>query len=208
MIRSLVHNVEAEIRAALAASRSPFLLTPEQTPGGSGSVVSTAGTAYVKYAGRWPVAIAAIDVLLYVHGVAAAGVGWAEAAAYTSPDLNRTNFDTNSESIPLTVCGYTDIEAEVKTAATVGYWKRVTLTNPIPPDTEIWVGFASSFASTQASFRIPSEHSIMGIGKTLADATGATTRPSLNIGTARTFGGAVGAGVTVPVTGALVVPAS
>lgn len=190
-----VQNPEARMRQIIADSASRVLISNEAD---TGSLTVAAGTSYARYAGRWALPITTIDLFFYVHGVAAVGVGWAEVAIATSSPMVQSNFDTGTESIDLTIRGYADIESLVKTASTFGYWKRVTPVTPIMPGTDLWIAVASSFATTQASFRIPTGGTVNGRSKTRVDATGATTRPSLVIGAAQTFTGPVGTGATVP----------
>ena len=168
----------------------------------TGSLTSTAGTAYVLYKGITPVPISNLAVFFYIHGVPAVGAGWSEVAVYTSPNFTYVNLDTSSEAMSLTCRGWASIDTEAKVASTAGYWKNISLSTPIPAGSPIWLGVAGSYATTQASFRIYTDGVIVGDAKSLADGTGATTRPSLNVGVARTFTGNVGSVVVSPVLSA------
>lgn len=169
------------------------------TPDTGALAPSTGGTAYAKYVGVAPKNLLSVDAFFYVHGVAAVGTGWAEIALYTSPPVTHANYDSSLESISLTPAGYSDISTEVKVASTTGYWKQIPLSTYIEAGTPLWVGVAGLFSTTQASYRTFNQGIITGDAKTLADGTGVTTRPSTNLGTARSFSGNVGAVVVCPV---------
>jgi hypothetical protein len=172
--------------SARGPGRQPYAAT------GTGSFVGTAGRAYAWCLGRELQNVTSLLGQVYVQGVAAAGAGWAEIAVATG------TFVPGSSNQTLTYRAYADIDAEVKAAASVMYGKTLTPSQPITTDQDIWIVVASSHASTQASWRNPSEPELTGLVGIKSDATGATTRPSLNIGTPLVFTGAVGSGSTVP----------
>jgi hypothetical protein len=159
-------------------------------PSATSSFVAVAGTAYAYCFGRELQTINSLRAFAYTHGVAAAGAGWAEIAVATG------TFVPNSTTQTLTYRAYADIDAEVKTAATVMNHKLLTAS--IPQEEDIWIVVASSHASTQASWRPTGEADLTGLPCIRVDATGATTRPSLNIGTARAFTATIGSGTSVP----------
>lgn len=197
MIRSRVHNFEEQIAAAISRA-GPIAFDGSPTPTTGSLTPSTGGTAYAFQVGIAPRQMSAIDAFFYVHGVAAVGTGWAEVAIATSDPLAHANYDASPEAINLTYRGYADIETEVKVAATVGYWKRIVPTTPILAGSPLWVVVCGLFATTQASYRTFNDAVVIGDAKTKADATGATTRPSTNIGTALSFSGNVGTAVACP----------
>lgn len=159
-------------------------------PAATTSFVAAAGTAYAYCLGRERDIVNSIRAFAYNHGVAAVGTGWAEIAVATGV------FVPNSTSQTLTYRAYADIDAEVKAGATVTYNKL--LTAQLPPTEDIWIVVASSHATTQASWRPITEGDPSGLPCVRVDATGATTRPSLNIGTARVFTATIGTATTVP----------
>ena len=86
----------------------------------------------------------------------------------------------------------------MKIASTTGYWKRIVPATPIAAGSPLWVVVAGLFATTQASYRTFNQGVVVGDAKSLADGAGTTTRPSTNIGVARTFTGNVGSVVNTP----------
>lgn len=154
------------------------------------SMTVVSQTAYAKYVGSWSQAITSIDLQCFIHGVAAAGTGWAELAVATG------TYSSKLAAPSLTVRGYADVDAEVKSASTRVEAKTISGIS-IPANTDIWVVFAASHATTQASMRtdVTDFHGDV--------ATLANFRPSTNIGTATAFGNTF-AGVTIPMLRAIV----
>ena len=157
------------------------------------SIVTTAGKCYARYLGRWSVPLTTIDLLFYIHGVAAVAGGggptlnWAELAIGTSPTT-----DIFSTNINLTALAYVSIDTEAKIASTTCY-KKTLSGIIIPANTDMWIMIAGSYQTTQMSLRSCSVPDIRGAGRTKT-----SYQPSLNIGSAQAFTGTPGVGLTIP----------
>jgi len=154
------------------------------------SMTAVSETAYAKYVGAWSQTLTSLDVELFIHGVAAAGAGWAEVAVATG------DYTAKASATNLTILGYADVDAEVKVASTRIEVKTISGIS-IPANKDIWILFASSHATTQASLRTD-------VTDFHGDArTRASTRPSTNLNTALQFDNSF-AGITIPMLRAVV----
>lgn len=160
----------------------------------TGSMTCVAGTAYAMYVGSWGSAISSMDVGYYTHSLAALGAGWAELGIATGPVASQV------ASNSLTVRGFVSVDTEVKLGTTTVRTATVGSLS-IGAGENIWLIVGGSHATTQASYRIAvvGDRDVMGYACARADAASTTTRPSLNIGTARDFTGTPGTGFAVPV---------
>lgn len=158
------------------AATSRLLGNPE--PYTTGSLTCTADTMYAYYIGTPRKYLTAIDAGFYVHGVAAAGAGWAEIAIATGVFASA-----RQASVDLSIRGYASIDGEVKTASTDGYAKSLTGLANISPSSDLWLLVACNYATTQASFRIIGEGDQAGVGRRRVGGG----RPSLNLNTPLAF---------------------
>lgn len=147
-----------------------------QAPLASAALVLTSQTAYAYYVDRAGEALSSIDLGVYVSGTAAVGTGWAEIA------IAKGSWSILQASVNLTMLGYADIDAEVKTGATANYTKTVSGIS-IAPEDDLWVVVASSHATTQASLRIfNGDGDRQGLHRRRANC-----RPSTNLNTPLAF---------------------
>lgn len=156
---------------------------PEILEAQSGPVTLTAGLAIARYLGQAPKNFTSCDAQFYVHGVAAAGAGYAEIALASGPIPTQL-----VASLSLTALAYASIDTEVKIAATVLYNKALS-GFAMTRDLGMWLILGCSYATTQASFRFGTSTSIDVNAQVR---TRAAYQPSANIGTARTFSYAIG----------------
>jgi hypothetical protein len=164
-------NLSLNIAGAPGVSRD--LQTP--TWASTGSALAVPDRCYAQYVGQVPFALSEIDLSIYVQGSPAAGAGYAELGLATSDDAS------NAANINLTIVGYVSIDAEVKGVSTVIYTKTLSGIN-VPAGKDLWVVVAASYATTQPTFRFPSEGDLHGYGRTRA-----ACRPSTNLNTPLAF---------------------
>lgn len=167
--------------------------------GDTGSILTAAGTTYAWYAGTWGAPLTSVDVGYYVHSAAAAGAGWAELGIATGPIASQ------GTTTSLTARGFVSIDTEVKAGTTTV--RTATISGlTIGAGVGLWILVGNSYATTQASFRcvLAGDRDVMGYACARADAASTTTRPSLNIGTARDFTGTPGTGFPLPLTWAVI----
>jgi hypothetical protein len=143
----------------------------------TGPITPAADAMRAMHVGRFDYALASVGACFYVHGVAAAGAGWAEiAVGHSAPG------SLQAATIPITLAGYASIDAEVKTASTVQYVKTISGLS-IPAGRDVWVIVVCNYATTQASYR----------GWVGTDAQGRVRycagggRPSTQLGTSKNF---------------------
>lgn len=148
------------------------------------SMVVVSQTAYAKYVGSWSQPLSSLDVELFIHGTVAAGAGWAEVAVAIG------DYTAKAAATNLTILGYADVDAEVKVASTRIETKTISGIS-IPARKDIFVIYASSHATTQASLRtdVPDFHGDVR--------TRAACRPSTNLNTALQFDNSF-SGLTIP----------
>lgn len=155
----------------------------------TGSLTTTAARCYAKYWGARSRVIGAMDVMAYIHGVAAATTGYAEVGIGTSVAA-----DLYANSVDITLLGFASIDTEVKAGATASTRKSITGLS-IPANRDIWVLCVASYDTTQASFRTAGT----GGGDTRGyTRIAASTRISTNLGVAVAFTWTVGSTQVVP----------
>lgn len=165
----------------------------------TGAITCVAGTTYAMYIGSWGAPLSSIDVGYYTHSLAAVGAGWAELGIATGPVASQV------ATTSLTVRGFVSVDTEVKLGTTTV--RTATITGlAIAAGADLWLVVGGSHATTQASYRSAAvnDRDVMGYACSRADAASTTTRPSLNIGTARDFTGTPGTGFINPVLWAVV----
>ena len=159
----------------------------------SGALLSTAGRAYARYMGfDAPKRLTAADMIAYLGTAAAASTGgdsanWAEVAIATG------TFAAGTAAINLTILAYASIAAEAVATSSARSVVKSLSGFTIEPGQGLWAITASSFETTQTTYRIPSGTNVEG-----ATRIRASTRPSLNLNTPLQFDWTVGAQLAAP----------
>ncbi len=179
-----VHNVESRMRAMIADSQSPIMHVGD-TPTAAGTAFAT--RAYARYVGRRSKLVTEVRVQLFLSGANAAGAGYAELAVATGAVEDIPNITGTDLTVPTN--GWVSIDTEAK-AAGLGVVQKTLTGLTIPANTDIWVVFASSYATTQVGFR--TAETVMELRAVDG------FRPSLSLDTPSTFGGWTSAVVICP----------
>lgn len=158
-------------------------ILPEETTDNAGPHVMTSSTAYARHVGSGDDPLTELDVVGFIHGVAAVagggggGLNWAEFAIATSPSPSRMPANLN-----LTIHGFAAVTAEALAAGAGSAMVRKAITGlRIPPDSHLWVLTATAFEVVNMTMRYAQADS-QGRFRTRA-----ACRPSLNLGAPLAF---------------------
>jgi hypothetical protein len=152
---------------------------PDLPPTTSGPLTLVAGQCYAVYIGDSPSTLSSLDAIVSIHGIVAAGAGWAEVGIATGAFEKLSGV----ASTDLTILGAQSVDAEAKTPVSALVAKTISGLS-ISAGIGLWAIVACSYATTQMSCRYSPYAENGGWG---GFRIRAATRPSTNLNTPLAF---------------------